>query len=56
MVNGNQVQWLSNSASQPLAEITSYTLRAEGWTEGDEAGEMIDGLGRRQNPVYPHCH
>jgi len=46
MAMGNQVQLLSNSTSQPLAEITSYTLRAEGWAEaGEEGEEMVDGLG-----------
>ena len=45
MAMGNQAQLLSNDSSQPLAKITSYTLRAEGWAEGDEPGEQIDGLG-----------
>lgn len=34
------------SAPTSLAEITSYTLRAEGWAEGGAEGEdKIDGLG-----------
>lgn len=43
MAMGGQVQLLSSSST--LDEITSYTLRAEGWAEGNEEGEMIDGLG-----------
>ena len=42
-VMGGQVQLLSSSST--LDEITSYTLRAEGWAEGNEPGEQIDGLG-----------
>ena len=42
MVMENQVQLFSD-LSQPLAEITSYTLRAEGWAES--GGGTVDGLG-----------